>query len=80
MTARAVPASAARRWASRICPRICASPRTIESRPEATRKGASPSLRPPGERLLPEDGGVDEIKREKKAERASKLSGTSLTP
>ena len=38
VTVRTVPAAVARRCASRICPRICASPTTIESRPAATRK------------------------------------------
>ena len=33
-----VPADSASRTASFICPRICGSPTTIESRPEATRK------------------------------------------
>ena len=81
VTARAVPASAARRCASRICPRICASPRTIESRPEATRKRCRTVASPrPESAFSRRTAASTEWKREKKPERASKLSGTSLTP
>ena len=40
-----VPADSAWRTASFICPRICGSPSTIESRPEATRKACRAAAR-----------------------------------
>ena len=62
-------------------PRICASPRTIESSPEATRKRwrtvASPR---PESAVSRRTASSTKWKREKNAERASKLSATSLTP
>ena len=68
VTARAVPASAARRCASRICPRICASPRTIESSPEATRKRCRTVASPrPVEGLLAQDGAVDGVETREEA-------------
>ena len=67
VTARAVPASAARRWASRICPRIWASPRTIESSPEATRKRCRTVASPHPERAVSRRTGVDVVEAREKA-------------